>query len=772
MAEELSKAVEEGLRLSKRIYFGNDRAVSPPKPPPSMSKSHTAYLPTAPMLYAVIKDPSIVDNPDVPSYQPYVYGKCDPPALIPLHMTGVQVEAHCYLNAAAFVTVSASWRLHCVSGSRTCDCLVAVPVPPQGSILGVEVSVHRKSYSTQLVDMKDSNGKANMIRAQDGGFLGHNLFTLNVPQIDGGSNLSVKFSWYQKTLYSNDVFCLNVPFTFPDFVNPVGKKMPKKEKIEINVNAITGSELLCKTMSHPLKKVRHNAGSMGFLYESDVLSWSKTDFSFSYAVPDSSSRISGSVLLESASVDDFDQRGMFCMYLSPGNLQSRKIFRKDVVFVIDISGSTRGKLIDDTKNALSAALSKLNPDDSFSIIAFNGEIYQFSKSMELASKDAVERAIEWININFVAGGDTNILHPLNTAREMLSDARSSVPIIFLVTDGTVEDERQICDMIKNHMTNGESIAPRIYTFGIGSFCNHYFLRMLAMTGRGQHVAALDVGKAIMTYLNYLLPDSVEPQMLKLFDKASSLVLANITMDIFNDLDEVEVCPSHIPDLSTDGPLILSGRYKGSFPKDLEIKGVLADFSNFVIDMKIQEAKDIPVQKICARDQIEYLTAQAWLSKDEKLEQKVAKLSLQTGFVSEYTCMAILENDHRKKVKESNGKKEVSKKSHPQSGGNVQGQRIILLPHLGIGFGNLTATVENIPPGSEETKVADGAEIFVKAATNCCGTFCNYCCCMCCIQACTRINNQCAIALTQLCVGLGCFSCLNCCSEICYSGNES
>ena len=83
------------------------------------------------------------------------------------------------------------------------------------------------------------------------------------------------------------------------------------------------------------------------------------------------------------------------------------------MFVIDISGSMRGKLIDHTKNALSAALSKLNPHDSFSIIAFNGEIYQFSKSMELASKDAVERAIEWINMNFIAGGDTNILHLLN-----------------------------------------------------------------------------------------------------------------------------------------------------------------------------------------------------------------------------------------------------------------------------------------------------------------------------------------------------------------------
>ncbi|CAL0320252.1 unnamed protein product [Lupinus luteus] len=698
MAEEFSKAVEEGLRLSKRIYFGRDRAVSPPKPPPSMLKSSTAFLPTAPMLYAVIHDPGIVDNPDVPSYQPHVHGRCDPPALIPLHMSAIDLNAHCYFDTV-FVTVSATWRLHCVTGCRSCDCRIAIPMGgKQGSIQGVEVRVHRKSYSTQLVDIEDTSDKESAIRAQNGGFLKPNIFTLNIPQIDGGSNLSVKITWSQKVLYYDDTFSLNVPFTFPDFVNPAGKRMLRKEKIQIDVNADAGSELLCKAISHPLKEVKRSAGSMSFSIDSEVISWSKVDFNFSYAV--SSSHIHGGVLLKSPSEDDFDQREMFCMYLSPGNLQSRKVFRKDIIFVIDISGSMRGKLIDDTKNALSTALNRLDRDDSFSIIAFNGESYLFSTSMELASKDAVQRAIEWINMNFVAGGDTNILHPLKTAMEMLSSARSSIPIIFLVTDGSVEDERQICDMVKNHVTNAESIPPRIYTFGI---------------------------------------DLVEPQMLRLFDKASSLLLANITMDIFDDLDEVEVYPSLIPELSSDVPLTLSGRYKGRFPEFLKVKGVLADFSSFVIDMKIQEANDMPVQR-------------------------VAKLSLQTGFMSEYTSIAILEDDQLKK--------EMSKKTKPRKGENAQGQRMIMLPSLGIGFGNLIATAENTPPGWEETRGPDGAEMFVKAATNCCGSMCHYCCCMCCIQCCTRMNNQCATALTQLCVGIGCLGCLSCCSDMCCAESEN
>lgn len=88
------------------------------------------------------------------------------------------------------------------------------------------------------------------------------------------------------------------------------------------------------------------------------------------------------------------------------------MFKKDVIFIVDISGSMQGKPLEDTKNALAVALSKLDPGDSFNIVAFNGETYLFSTSMELATKEAVERARQWIGINFIAGGSTNICAPL------------------------------------------------------------------------------------------------------------------------------------------------------------------------------------------------------------------------------------------------------------------------------------------------------------------------------------------------------------------------
>ncbi|KAL0308412.1 UNVERIFIED_CONTAM: Inter-alpha-trypsin inhibitor heavy chain H3 [Sesamum radiatum] len=736
MAEDFEAAVEEGLRLSKRVYFGKDRAVAPPKPLTAMDRATgCSYLPTSPMLYAVVTDPAIVDNPDRPSYQPHVHGRCDPPALIPLQMNGVSLEVDCSLDTA-FVTMTGTWRLHCVMSSRSCDCRIAVPMGEQGSILGVEVELPRKSYSTQLITVDNEKD------------------TVEVPKIDGGTNVSVKLRWCQKLLYCDGQFTLNIPFNFPEYVTPAAKKISKRETIQLNVNAGPGTEILLKTTSHPLKEQLRQAGKLGFFYDSEVLSWSSSDFVFTYSV--SSSHTFGGVLLSPPLVHDVDHRDMFCCYLFPGKQQSRKAFRREVVFAVDISGSMSGKLLEDTKTALFTALAKLDAEDLFNVIAFNDGTFLFSSSLERATAGAIENVTQWINTNFVAGGGTNILLPLNQALKMLSDRCNSIPVIFLITDGSVEDERNICDTLKHQLTNKENICPRIYTLGIGTFCNHYFLRMLAILGRGHHDAAS--------------VDSIEDRMKGLFARASSIVLADIALQNLNELDDLEVFPSQIPDLSSESPLIVSGRYRGTFPETLKLNGVLADMSNFPLDLKVHEAKEMPIDKIVAKHQIEQLTAQAWYSENQELKEKIAKMSVQNAIISEYTNMVLLETDKGKINADSAVVKKVSGKGDHHKAEDPKPQKIIMLPNMGVGFGNLTATTENIPPGSGYTRPPDAAEVFAKAASDCCARLCGRCCCMCCIQTCSRMNDQCAILITQLCGALACLGCYTCCG-LCCGGND-
>ncbi|XP_039030281.1 uncharacterized protein LOC120164685 isoform X1 [Hibiscus syriacus] len=753
--EDFANAVEDGLKLAKRVYLGKERrAVAPPQAPPLMERSPNWYLPSAPIVYAVISDPMIVDNPDIPSYQPYVHGMYDRPALIPLQMMGINLEVDCYFDTAIIVA-SGTWRVHCVMGCRSCDCRIAVPMGHQGSILGVEIDIPTKSCSTIMIGEKESTALRKIARPEDGGFLKPHIFTLTIPQIDGGTNISIKLRWSQKLAYNEGHFSLTVPFRFPEYVTPAIKKISKKERIQLNVNSCIVEGISCKATSHPLKEVGRREGKFNFLYEAEILKWSNTDFSFTYGVP--LENIFGGILLQSPSLYDYYQRDLFCIYLFPGSQQSMKVFRKDVVFVVDISDSMQGSPLESTKNAISAGLSKLSPEDSFNIIAFSSETFQFSTSMVLASKEAIERATEWISTKSTLGGGTNLFIPLEKAAEMLSNTRGSIPMIFLVTDGSVEDERNICHWVKKRLTNQGSLCPAIHTFGIGSFCNHYFLRMLSMIGRGEHVAACDL-------------DSIEAQMKKLFTKGLSTVLANITIDAFGDNEEIEVYYSRIPDLSLESPLTICGRYQGSFPDSVKVKGILGDLSSFIMELKIPEAKDIPLDRVLARQQIDLLTARAWLSENEQLEEKVAKLSMLTCNVSEYTRMVLREKNKIVKAAKHSG---TSKKKggDPHKIVDSEPSEMILLQTLSVGFGDLISTARNIHPGSQEPKLPEAAEIFIKKTSSCCDQIWKWCCCTSCIHCCSKMNAQCVTTLTQLCTALACIGCFECCSELCCPGQD-
>ncbi|CAJ2663365.1 unnamed protein product [Trifolium pratense] len=740
MAEQFSSSVQFGLNLSKRIHHT-------PVPLPEMTRSSEEFLPTAPMCYAVIPDPQVVDNPDIRSYQPYVYGLCDPPALIPLQLQGIEMEVECCLDTA-FVTVTGRWRVHCVTGSSLCDCQVAIPIGEQGSLLGVEVDDSGRSYHTELVSLKDEKDKQKMAKSKDGYFLKSQIYIVNIPQFKGGSIFSVKMKWSQKILFHDGEFRLTVPFCFPSYVNPVGRKFSKKEKIFLKLNSGTANEVLCKATSHPLKGLLSQAGKLSLSYEAEVPAWSSTDFSFSYTV--SSSDIFGGVLLQSPFLRDFDEREIFCLYLYPGNCQERKVFKRDVVFVVDISASMKGIPLENAKNALLASLSQLNLQDTFNIIAFNGEAYLFSPSMVTATNEAILKASTWVDTTFIANGGTNIMHPLTQAMTLLRKSSDSVPLIFLVTDGAVEDEREICEFVKSYVTSGKLVrTPRISTFGIGLYCNHYFLQMLAQIGRGHHDAVYDL-------------DTIDIRMQRLFSTASSVIVADITIKSLEGLDSQELFPSHIPDLSFGSPLIISGRYNGTFPELVKVTGTFADMTSFVVDLKVKREKDMQLTNVFSMRHIDLVTAHAWLLESEELEEKVSKMSIQNNVPSEYTCleMILVKKDDVKKASDNF----LLQKAYSQLSfkGIEHDIPKLFLGGLSHGFGDSKATAENIPPATKEEKQG----LLEMAASTCCGKVADTFCCMCMLKACSFVNDGCTIVCTQLCAALACFELIKCCMELC------
>ncbi|KAL5995128.1 hypothetical protein ACLOJK_025186 [Asimina triloba] len=526
----------------------------------------------------------------------------------------------------------------------------------------------------------------------------------------------------------------------------------------------------------------------------------------------SSNDIFGGLLLQAPSIHDTDQREIFCLYLFPGELDSKQVFKREVVFLVDISESMMGSPLENVKNALVAALSKLSPADSFNIIAFNEQTYLFSSSLVFATIKTAEKAVQWMSENCIAGGGTNIRSPLTKAIDMLSSSPDSTAQIFLITDGAVEDEHNICQMVKANIQSRGSKSPRISTFGIGKkaddlgfnflvcleahlcglLLRHFLLLSTSpfffdengwlYVRETKNVTTITIAITIaiaiaiiiiltnifMSSLSSLLkltskPHSIEIRMQRFFMTASSSILSNLTTDIFDCLDDCEAYAFPIPDLSSECPLILSGRYNGEFPESLKARGVLADMTSKEIGLKVQKVKDIPLDKVFAKQQIDVLTVQAWLTENKQLEEKVMRISRRTGVISEYTRMVLVQTVGQKFDLKSSGMK-MAIKLGSQKNVDSNDQRVILLSGLTLGFGNITATKENRPPAFRERKVAASIEILNKAS-DCCTSACYFCCCPCFIQALSQITGECWIVLTQLCSALSCFGCIECCVSL-------
>ncbi|CAN0877716.1 von Willebrand factor A domain-containing protein DDB_G0292028 [Linum grandiflorum] len=603
-------------------------------------------------------------------------------------------------------------------------------------------------------DDAEEFGKTSKVSSGDGSFLKGSIYTFRIPQVAGGSTVSVKVSWSQKLIYQRGQFSLDVPFSFPPFVNPpVISKASRREKILLNVSSGFSDVITCSCSSHALKELRREVGKMGFFYEAEVKTWSISNFSFSYTV--CSEDLFGGVLLQSPYLRDFEERQMFFLHLFPGNNQTRKAFRREVIFLVDISGSMKGEPLENTKSAISSSLDKLNEEDSFNIIAFNGDMYVFSSLMQPATQESVKKANEWLNDTLVAEGGTNILLPLKQAMKLLAETTNSIPLIFLITDGTVEDERDICQFVKASLTSatGASMSPRICTFGIGAYCNQYFLQMLAQIAKGHFDCAFDA-------------DSVDSRLQRLFTTASSVVMANVSMDCLEHIDSLELLPCSIPDLTAGAPLMVSGRCEGIFPELVKVTGTWADMTSFTMEVKVKRTKDLPLDRALARTQIDLLTATAWLSQNKDLEEKVAKMSIQKGVPSEYTRMVLIHTDKGEKPQETHMLTEVFTKLNSMRQAKEAVDINIILGSLGIGFGDLAATARNTPPGIDVKKAPDAAEKLANAAAKCCGTVMDRVCCLCFINALSRTSNQCSIVFSQICAALACFECISCCYELC------
>jgi Ca-activated chloride channel family protein len=294
---------------------------------------------------------------------------------------------------------------------------------------------------------------------------------------------------------------------------------------------------------------------------------------------------------------------------------------RDVVFILDTSGSMDGQSIIQAKAALAAALERLRPEDRFEVLRFSddftamfGGFVQADAQMRVAAKRKLAA--------FRAEGGTEMLPALEHALALPVTQGRLFQILFL-TDAAVGNEAQLFDRIATRL--GER---RLFTIGIGSAPNDYFMRKAAELGRGS-----------FTYI--ASTDEVEARLGELFQKLEQPILTDIALAWPLAAKGVELFPAPLPDLYRGEPVAFTARLPSGAPLHgaVEITGQLAG-RPWRAELGLEMARPtVGIAGLWGRSKIEAVSDQLRRGADpESVRAKIVEIALKHHLLSEHTSL--------------------------------------------------------------------------------------------------------------------------------------
>ncbi|AYG70260.1 MULTISPECIES: marine proteobacterial sortase target protein [unclassified Rhizobium] len=308
-------------------------------------------------------------------------------------------------------------------------------------------------------------------------------------------------------------------------------------------------------------------------------------------------------------------------YVTPPAVTTPQKAGREVVFVIDNSGSMGGTSIEQARASLDYALSRLEPNDRFNVIRFDNTMTKFFPDSVMATADNIASARRFVSGLDAAGG-TEMLPPLHAALDDSHQANGLRQVVFL-TDGEVNNEQQLLDAIAK--SRGRS---RIFMVGIGSAPNTYLMSRAAELGRGSFTHIGSVAE-------------VNERMRALFDKLENPAVTDVAA-VFSEKN-VNISPNLLPDIYHGEPLVLAAR-TAKAAGTLTVSGMVGD-RPWTISLPLDQASDAKgISKIWARRQIDDAEVNLTLGKitQPEADKRILQLALEHHLVTRLTSLVAVD----------------------------------------------------------------------------------------------------------------------------------
>jgi Ca-activated chloride channel family protein len=322
------------------------------------------------------------------------------------------------------------------------------------------------------------------------------------------------------------------------------------------------------------------------------------------------------------------------LFLFAPQVESRQgsTLPKDIVFVIDRSGSMSGEKIEQAKNALHFILGQLGENDRFSIVSFNDYLSTLAHTLQPVEKRALSDARRYVN-RLNADGSTDLEAALQAGLDILahSEYRNVPRIIVFLTDGLptagVTDDALIARLVAQ--TNAR-LEARLHVFGVGYDVNTHLLDRLAADNGGT--------------VTYVQPgENLEAALTGFYEHIAHPVLTDVEVE-FEGIETSDLYPHTPPDLFQDSSLLLAGRYQAtSHTVTVRVRGRAGGERReyvYYFDLDQLDDRDFVPRLWATRRVGELLDQVRVKGESQTLVDEIQELSLGYGLVTPYTTFVI------------------------------------------------------------------------------------------------------------------------------------
>jgi Ca-activated chloride channel family protein len=322
--------------------------------------------------------------------------------------------------------------------------------------------------------------------------------------------------------------------------------------------------------------------------------------------------------------------GFLTLILTPPDQRPAiaEVTPKELVFVLDTSGSMRGFPIEKAKETMRLALDALHPRDTFNLITFSGDTDILFPQPVAATPENLERARRFLESRTGRGG-TEMMKAIRAALEPGS-SREHIRVVCFMTDGYVGNEFEILSEIQRHAD------ARVFAFGIGSAPNRYLLDNMALLGRGdvEYVDLNDDGSAAAR---------------RFHERVRAPLLTDLSID-WAGLPVTEAHPARIADLFSAKPVVISARYSAPATGVIRLRGKAAGreiVREIPVTLPATEPRHEALAALWARRRIGDLMAQDLLGAQRNtfradLQEAVIRLALDFKLMSQFTSFVAVE----------------------------------------------------------------------------------------------------------------------------------